>query len=105
MRDMGTMMTRRRWAVLMALLMVHCSLFVSHVVAQSYTLTGEVEPVVHVGENFKLCYVLNTTDASNFRLGTIPDALDVLIGPNQSTSISTVIVNGSAKTTQTLTLT
>ena len=75
------------------------------VMAQNYTLTGEVEPVVHVGENFKLRYVLNTTDARNFTLGTIPDGLDVLIGPNQSTSISTVIVNGDRKTSQTLTLT
>ena len=74
-------------------------------VAQNYTLTGEVEPVVHVGDNFKLRYVLNTTDARNFTLGNIPDAFDVLIGPNQSTSISTVIVNGDRKTTQTLTLT
>ena len=31
--------------------------------AQHYTLMGEVEPVVHVGENFKLRYTLNTTDA------------------------------------------
>lgn len=75
------------------------------VMAQNYTLNGEVEPVVHVGENFKLRYVLNTTDARNFTLGTIPDGIDVLIGPNQSTSISTVIINGDRKTSQTLTLT
>lgn len=73
--------------------------------AQDYTLTGEVEPVVHAGENFKLRYVLNTTDARNFNLGNLPDAFDVLIGPTQSTSISTVIINGNRKTTQTLTLT
>ena len=51
--------------------------------AQNYTLKGEVEPVVHVGENFKLRYVLNTTDGSNFTLGTIPDAFDVLIDQYQ----------------------
>lgn len=73
--------------------------------AQNYTLTGEVEPVVHVGKNFKLRYVLNTTDASNFTLGAMPDAFDVLIGPNQSTSISTVMVNGNTTTSRTLTLT
>ena len=104
MRNIWTTMTKGRWWII-ALSIVVCHLSFSRVAAQTYTLTGEVEPVVHVGENFKLRYVLNTTDASNFRLGSIPDALDVLIGPNQSTSISTVIVNGSAKTTQTLTLT
>lgn len=72
---------------------------------EEVTLKGEVEPVVHVGENFKLRYVLNTTDARNFNLGALPDAFDVLIGPNQSTSISTVIVNGNRQTSQTLTLT
>ena len=82
-----------------------CLMATMATMAQNYTLKGEVEPVVHVGENFKLRYVLNTTDGSNFTLGTIPDAFDVLIGPNQSTSISTVIVNGNTKTTRTLTLT
>ena len=73
--------------------------------AQHYTLTGEVEPVVHVGENFKLRYTLNTTDAEKFTLGKIPDAIDVLIGPSRSTSIRTVMVNGNTNTTHTLTLT
>ena len=75
------------------------------VMAQNYTLKGEVEPVVHVGENFRLRYVLNTTDVDRFTLGNIPDALDVLIGPNRSTNISMVNINGQSKTTQTLTLT
>jgi tetratricopeptide (TPR) repeat protein len=75
------------------------------VMAQSYTLKGEVEPVVHVGENFRLRYVLNTTDIDRFTLGNIPDDIDVLIGPNRSTSISMVNINGQSKTTQTLTLT
>ena len=72
---------------------------------QKYTLTGQVDPVVHVGENFKLRYQVNTTDARNFTLGQIPDGIDVLIGPSQSTSISTVMVNGSTTTNETLTLT
>lgn len=89
----------RKFSILIFLLMAAVAM------AQNYTLTGEVEPVVHVGENFKLRYVVNTTDARNFTLGQIPDALDVLIGPSQSTSISRISVNGSTKTTETLTLT
>ena len=73
--------------------------------AQNYTLTGSVDPVVHVGQNFRLKYTLNTTDAKNFTLGSLPDALDVLIGPSQSTSISSVYVNGHSQTSQTMTLT
>ena len=75
------------------------------VMAQNYTLKGEVEPVVHVGENFKLRYVLNTTDASRFTLGQMPDAFDVLIGPSLSTSIRSVSINGQQETTQTQTFT
>ena len=82
-----------------------CLIAVMTAMAQNYTLTGEVEPVVHVGKNFKLRYVLNTTDATNFALGGMPDAFDILIGPNQSTSISTVMVNGNTTTSRTLTLT
>ena len=73
--------------------------------AQNYTLEGSVEPVVHVGENFKLRYTLNTTDGTNFRLGSLPDALEILIGPSQSTSISSVTINGRSTTSRTLTLT
>ena len=82
-----------------------CLLAVIAVRADDYKLTGEVEPVVHVGENFKLRYTLNTTEARNFTLGKIPDAIDVLIGPSQSTSISSVMINGHTTTTRTLTLT
>ena len=61
--------------------------------------------MVHVGENFKLRYTLNTTEAKNFTLGKIPDGIDVLIGPSQSTSISSMTVNGHTTTSRTLTLT
>lgn len=91
---------KRKFSILIFLLMA-----AAVAMAQNYTLTGEVEPVVHVGENFKLRYVVNTTDARNFTLGHVPDALDVLIGPSQSTSISRISINGSTKTTETLTLT
>ena len=86
-------------------ILLTCFLAALAAAAQNYTLTGEVEPVVHVNENFKLRYTLNTTDAVNFTLGQIPDAIDVLIGPSQSTSISSIMVNGKTTTSRTLTLT
>ena len=61
---------KRKFSILIFLLMA-----AAVAMAQNYTLTGEVEPVVHVGENFKLRYVVNTTDARNFTLGHVPDAL------------------------------
>ena len=91
---------KRRLTILLA-----CLLAVIAARADNFTLTGEVEPVVHVGENFKLRYTLNTTEAKNFTLGKIPDGIDVLIGPSQSTSISSMTVNGHTTTSRTLTLT
>ena len=91
---------RRKLSIVLACFMVALA-----AVAQNYTLTGEVEPVVHVGENFKLRFIVNSTNARNFTLGNVPDGLDVLYGPSQSTSISSVMVNGNTKTSETLTLT
>ena len=91
---------RRELSIVLACFMVALA-----AVAQNYTLTGEVEPVVHVGENFKLRFIVNSTNARNFTLGNVPDGLDVLYGPSQSTSISSVMVNGNTKTSETLTLT
>ena len=75
------------------------------VMAQNPTMKGEVEEVVHVGDNFKLRYTLNSTDVRNFQLGQIPDALRVLFGPSQSSSVSSVTINGQHTTTSTMTLT
>ena len=86
-------------------ILLWCVMIVLPVMAQHHTIIGEVEPVVHVGDRFELRYVINTTDISHFVLGQMPDALEVLTDPNQSTSISSVSVDGHIQTTSKLTLT
>ena len=50
---------------------------------------------VTAGENFRLEYTINTTDA-DIRLGDIPDAFDVVYGPSMSQQQSYTVVNGHA---------
>lgn len=58
---------------------------------------------VAAGEQFYLRYVVNTTEVSGFRLGNVPDAFDVLMGPSTSTQQSFSMVNG--KTTHSASVT
>lgn len=76
-----------------------------NVMAQNYTIKGSVDPVVHENENFNLRYVINTTDVQGFSLGKMPDEIDILIGPNESRSVSVVSMNGHSQREETLTLT
>lgn len=75
------------------------------VMAQNYTIRGEVDPVVHEHENFKLRYEINSSDIQGFSLGKIPDDIDVLIGPNESRNVSVVSINGHSTTKESVTLT
>lgn len=67
--------------------------------AEAASITTQGPSQVAVGEQFNLRYVVKTTDVSGFRLGDVPDAFEVLMGPITSTQQSFSIVQG--KTTQT----
>ncbi len=92
-----------RMRVLLALIASHFSLLTSS--AQNYTIEGEVEPVVHVGENFHLRYHVNTLDVRNFSQTSVPDAFQVLYGPSQSVNISSSTINGRSTSSEELTMT
>ncbi len=73
--------------------------------AISQTLTGSAPSQVAVGEQFRLTYTVNTQDVSDFRAGNIPDALEVLIGPNRSMQSSYQIINGHTTSSSSITYT
>lgn len=81
---------------LMALSVIHSLLCLGGAIAQ--TLTVRAPGQVSVGQQFRLQYTADTKDASGFRVGQIPDAFDVLMGPSTSTQSSFQMING--KTTQ-----
>ena len=84
---------------------VICHLSFSSAAAQNYTIEGEAEPVVHVGENFHLRYHINTLDVRNFSQSSVPDAFQVLFGPSQSVNISSSTINGHSTSSEELTMT
>lgn len=49
---------------------------------------------VAVDEQFRLQYTMSTTDVKGFRVGGIPDAFEVLMGPSTSTQQSYQMING-----------
>lgn len=61
---------------------------------------------VAVGEQFRLQYIVNTTDVKGFRAGNIPgDAFEVLMGPSTSTQQSFQIINGHTTSSASVTYT
>ena len=60
---------------------------------------------VYNGEQFQIRYVVNTTDVKGFRMGTPPDAFEVLMGPSTSTQQSFSMVNGKTSHTSSVTYT
>lgn len=72
--------------------------------AEELSFTAEAPNAVVMGETFRLSYTINTHKAKGFRVGNITD-FDILMGPNQSSSSSTSIINGVRTSSRTLTFT
>ena len=96
-------LAKMRWMMVVSLSLVIYHLSFSHVVAQ--TLTANAPQQVAVGEQFRLTYTVNTQDVSGFRVGAIPDAFEVLMGPSRSSQSSFQIVNGHTSQSSSVTYT
>ncbi len=73
--------------------------------AVAQTVSVQVPSHVSCGENFRLSYVISTQDVDNFRMGDVPDGLEVITGPYTSRSSSFQIVNGHTTSSSTITYT
>ena len=80
-------------------------LLLAAVVAMAQTLTGSAPSHVAVGEQFRLTYTVNTQNVSDFRAGSIPNELEVLIGPNRSMQSSYQMINGHTSSSSSITYT
>ena len=85
------------------ILFVLYTLFFCHTVAQS--LTASAPSHVAVGEQFRLSYTVNTQNVADFRVGDIPDAFEVLMGPSRSSQSSFQIINGHTSQSSSITFT
>ena len=72
--------------------------------AEEVSFTANAPSAVVMGETFRLAYTVNTHNAKSFRVGNISD-FDILMGPTQSSSSSTSIINGQRTSSKTLTFT
>lgn len=90
-----------RWWLTACLSVIFLHMPFSQATAQ--TLKANAPQQVAVGQQFRLSYTVNTQDVSGFKIGQIPDAFEVLMGPSQSSQSSFQIING--KTTQSSSIT
>lgn len=90
---------------LLRVFVIVCSLVISMGAVQAQTLTANAPQQVNVGQQFRLTYTVNSQDVSGFRVGQIPDELEVLMGPSTSTQSSFSIVNGHTSQTSSVTYT
>lgn len=60
---------------------------------------------VSAGENFRLTYTVNTQNVSDFRLGNVPEALEIITGPYTSSQSSFQMMNGHTSSTSSVTYT
>lgn len=73
--------------------------------ASAQTLTAKAPSHVQTGENFRLTYTLDTQDATNFKMGNVPDGLELITGPYTSTQHSIHMVNGHTTSSSSITYT
>ena len=69
------------------------------------TLTANAPSQVQNGENFRLTYTVNTSNASDFRIGDIPEALEIITGPYTSQQSNFQMVNGHTSSSSSITYT
>ncbi len=60
---------------------------------------------VAAGEQFQIRYIVATSDVKNFRMGNVPDAIEVLYGPSTSSQQSFSIINGKTSSQSSVTYT
>ena len=72
---------------------------------QAQSLVVNVPSNVSTGENFRLTYTVSTRNASDFHIGNVPDALEVITGPYVSEQSSYQMANGHTSSSSSKTYT
>lgn len=74
-------------------------------IANAQHLVAEAPSSVAVGEQFRLTFTVKSHNVSEFRLGNLSDAFEVLMGPNTSQQSNFTMVNGHTSSTMSTTFT
>lgn len=73
--------------------------------AAAQRLTADAPKHVATGDQFRLCYTIDTHDVSDFRAGKVPEAFEVLMGPSRSQQDNYQIINGKSSQSHSVTFT
>lgn len=73
--------------------------------ANAQHLVAEAPNSVAVGEQFRLTYTIKSHNVSDFHIGNMSDAIEVLMGPNTSQQSNFTMVNGHTSSTMSTTFT
>lgn len=87
------------------LLIVAVMAAVSVSAAKNVTFTAQAPKAVVIGDNFRLTYSVDVSNAKKLRIPSIDEGFEVLAGPSTSTRSSTTIVNGKIESSSTVTYT
>ena len=88
----------KRYLLIVSLMMITWAV-------SAQTLTANAPSQVQNGENFRLTYTVNTSNASDFRIGEIPEALEIITGPYTSEQSNFQMVNGHTSSSSSITYT
>ncbi|MBP5355283.1 MAG: BatD family protein [Prevotella sp.] len=88
----------KRYLLVLSLMMITWAV-------SAQTLTANAPSQVQNGENFRLTYTVNTSNASDFRIGEIPEALEIITGPYTSEQSNFQMVNGHTSSSSSITYT
>lgn len=91
---------RRLSLCLLALLASVCSY-----AAKDVEFTAQAPKAVVVGDNFRVTYTVNVSNAKKMRMQSIDEGFTILAGPSTSTRSSTSIINGKIESSSTVTYT
>ncbi len=97
---MSSNMKKVGWFLMMTIFLLGCHV---NMVAQQISVSAPTQ--VSAGENFRVAYTINTRDVEEFRMGGVPEALEVIAGPYTSQQSSYQMINGHTSSSSSITIT
>ena len=94
------MMKHIEWYIIMVAMMLGFHLDVT---AQQVGVSAPSH--VATGENFRVVYTINAREVEEFRMGNVPEGLEVIAGPYTSSQSSYQVVNGHTSSSSSFTIT
>jgi putative batD protein len=85
------------------LLFIFISLIEQLVLAQAIQVSAPRQ--VKAGENFRVAFTISTQDVNGFKIGTIPNGLELITGPYTSMQSSVQNINGKVSSSSSVTYT